>query len=153
MARRLLEAGLEPGGRVGIHLRPELALHWLVSYSAAHRAGGVAVPMNPRLAPAEVAHILEHSGATIVVADGDLLHSDGVAGAGRLVSLIDAGAEGGRCRRARPGPCPLAGARPPPATLAVPGAAHRPRTWPTSSTPRGRPAAPRAWPSATPTGR
>jgi acyl-CoA synthetase (AMP-forming)/AMP-acid ligase II len=68
MARRLVEEGLEPGGRVGIHLRPDLALHWLISYSAAHRAGGVAVPMNPRLAPAEVAHMLEHSGATIVVA-------------------------------------------------------------------------------------
>ncbi len=95
MARRLVEAGLEPGGRVGIHLRPELALHWLISYSAAHRAGGVAVPMNPRLAPAEVAHMLEHSGATIVVADGDLLRSDGEAGAGRLVTLVDAGTEGG----------------------------------------------------------
>ena len=95
MARRLVDAGLEPGARVGIHLRPELALHWLVSYSAAHRAGGVAVPMNPRLAPAEVAHMLEHSGATAVVADGDLLRSDGEIGAGRLVALIDAGAEGG----------------------------------------------------------
>jgi acyl-CoA synthetase (AMP-forming)/AMP-acid ligase II len=95
MARRLLETGLEPGGRVGIHLRPELALHWLISYSAAHRAGGVAVPMNPRLAPAEVAHMLEHSGARIVVADGDLLQSDGVAGASRLLALIDAGAEAG----------------------------------------------------------
>src|ERR1700679_3425606 len=95
MARRLVEAGLQPDGRVGIHLRPELALHWLISYSAAHRAGGVAVPMNPRLAPAEVAHMLEHSGATIAVADGDLLQRDGVAGTGRLVTLIDAGAEGG----------------------------------------------------------
>ena len=95
MARRLLEAGLEPNARVGIHLRPELALRWLVAYSAAHRAGGVAVPMNPRLAPAEVAHMLEHSGATAVVADGDLLRCDAEAGAGRLVTMIDAGAEGG----------------------------------------------------------
>ena len=95
MARRLVEAGLEPDARVGIHLHPELALRWLVSYSAAHRAGGVAVPMNPRLAPAEVAHMLEHSGATAVVADGDLLRSDGEVGAGRLVTLIDAGAEDG----------------------------------------------------------
>ena len=91
MARRLLDAGLEPGGRVGIHLRPELALRWLVSYSAAHRAGGVAVPMNPRLAPAEVAHVLAHSGATVVVADGDLLQSDLQAADGRLVALVDAG--------------------------------------------------------------
>src|SRR5580704_12693716 len=92
MARRLLDAGLEPGARVGIHLHPELALCWLVSYSAAHRAGGVAVPMNPRLAPAEVGHVLAHSGATAVVADGELVGSDLEAAAGRLVALIDAGA-------------------------------------------------------------
>src|ERR1700734_4513592 len=48
MARRLVEAGLEPGGRVGIHLRPELALRWLVSYSPAHRAGGGPRAMKPR---------------------------------------------------------------------------------------------------------
>jgi acyl-CoA synthetase (AMP-forming)/AMP-acid ligase II len=94
LARRLLDAGLEPGGRVGIHLQPELALRWLVSYTAAHRAGGVAVPMNPRLAPAEVAHVLAHSGATAVVAAGDLLAADLESGGGRLAVLIDAGAEG-----------------------------------------------------------
>ena len=149
MARRLVEAGLEPGGRVGIHLRPELALHWLVSYSAAHRAGGVAVPMNPRLAPAEVAHMLEHSGATIVVADGDLLRSDGEAGTGRLVALIDAGAEAGTPPPDIPSA--LAGARSPPGTARPSRCPASPRTWPTSSTPRGRPAGPRAWPSATPT--
>ena len=93
LARRLLDAGLEPGARVGIHLHPELALRWLVSYSAAHRAGGVAVPMNPRLAPAEVAHVLTHSGATAVVADDDLVPSDLESAAGRLAVLIDAGAE------------------------------------------------------------
>jgi acyl-CoA synthetase (AMP-forming)/AMP-acid ligase II len=93
LARRLLDSGLEPGARVGIHLRPELALRWLVSYSATHRAGGVAVPMNPRLAPAEVAHVLAHSGATAVVADGDLVVSDLESGAGHLALLIDAGAE------------------------------------------------------------
>src|SRR6516164_9710277 len=94
LARRLLEAGLEPGGRVGIHLQPEHALRWLVSYSAAHRAGGVAVPMNPRLAPAEVAHVLAHSGAGAVVSAGDLVTSDLESGAGRLALLVDAGAEG-----------------------------------------------------------
>jgi acyl-CoA synthetase (AMP-forming)/AMP-acid ligase II len=94
MARRLLEAGLEPGARVGIHLHPEFALRWLVSYSAAHRAGGVAVPMNPRLAPAEVARVLAHSGATAVVADGTLVADDLASGGGRLLALIDAGVEG-----------------------------------------------------------
>ena len=108
MARRLLDAGLEPGGRVGIHLRPELALRWLVSYSAAHRAGGVAVPMNPRLAPAEVAHVLAHSGATVVVADGDLVRSDLEAAEGRLVALVDAGTEDGTTA-AEGSPTPLLG--------------------------------------------
>jgi acyl-CoA synthetase (AMP-forming)/AMP-acid ligase II len=94
MARRLLEAGLEPGARVGIHLHPEFALRWLVSYSAAHRAGAVAVPMNPRFAPAEVAHVLAHSGATAVVADGDLVARDLESGGGGLAVVVDAGAEG-----------------------------------------------------------
>src|SRR5215469_14044727 len=94
LARRLLDAGLEPGDRVGIHLQPEHALRWLVSYSAAHRAGAIAVPMNPRLAPAEVAHVLAHSGARAVVAAGDLLARDEDSGGGGLAFLIDAGAEG-----------------------------------------------------------
>ncbi len=95
LARNLLSLGLEPGARVGIHLHPELALRWLVSYSAAHRAGGVAVPMNPRLAPAEVAHVLTHSGARAVVADGDLVASDLEVAGARVLALVDAGAGGG----------------------------------------------------------
>jgi acyl-CoA synthetase (AMP-forming)/AMP-acid ligase II len=90
MARNLLEAGLPAGGRVGIHLHPELALRWLVSYSAAHRAGGVAVPMNPRFAPAEVAHVLRHSGASVVVSDGDLVAPDLEAAGEDVVALVDA---------------------------------------------------------------
>ena len=150
MARRLLEAGLEPGGRVGIHLRPELALHWLISYSAAHRAGGVAVPMNPRLAPAEVAHMLEHSGR----------HDRGGRwrpaaerrrGRGGPPRHPDRRRRGGRDGAAGQSRCSR-GARPPPGTARRSRRRASPRTWPTSSTPRGRPAGPRAWPCATPTG-
>jgi acyl-CoA synthetase (AMP-forming)/AMP-acid ligase II len=90
MARGLVAGGLKPGDRVGIHLHPESALRWLVSYTAAHRAGGVAVPMNPRLAPAEVRHMLAHSGATAVVADGALVATAlGVVGEDRPL-VIDA---------------------------------------------------------------
>ena len=90
MARGLVASGLKPGDRVGIHLYPESALHWLVSYTAAHRAGGVAVPMNPRLAPGEVRHMLAHSGATVVVADGALVATAlGIARGGELL-VIDA---------------------------------------------------------------
>jgi acyl-CoA synthetase (AMP-forming)/AMP-acid ligase II len=94
MARQLLAHGLRSDDRVGIHLHPELALRWLVSYSAVHRAGGVAVPMSPRLAPAEVAHVLSHSGARVVVADGELVANDLEAGSAGIVALVDAGTEG-----------------------------------------------------------
>ncbi len=94
MARAMLAGGLPPGGRVGIHLPPENALRWLISYAAAHRAGGVAVPMNPRLAPTEVGHVLAHSGASVVVAAGDLVGQDlKVAGDGVLM-VVDAGVSG-----------------------------------------------------------
>jgi acyl-CoA synthetase (AMP-forming)/AMP-acid ligase II len=90
LARRLVDEGIAPGDRVGIHVHPELALRWLVSYSAIHRAGGVAVPMNPRLAPAEVGHVLAHSGAAAVVADGDLVPADIEAGRDTLRLVVDA---------------------------------------------------------------
>jgi acyl-CoA synthetase (AMP-forming)/AMP-acid ligase II len=95
MARGLLARGLEPGDRVGIHLSPDLALRWLVSYTATHRAGGVAVPMSTRLAPAEVAHVLAHAGAAALVADGDRVAADlGVAG-DQLSLVVDASADPG----------------------------------------------------------
>ncbi len=94
LARGLVDAGLPPDGRVGLHLHPECALRWLVSYAAVHRAGGVAVPMNPRLAPAEVAHMLAHSGASAVVADGDLVAQDVQAANDDLSFVIDVGAMG-----------------------------------------------------------
>ena len=93
MARGLAGIGLRPGDRVGIHLDPAAALRWLVSYTAVHRAGGVAVPMNPKLAPAEVRHVLTHSGATAVVADGERVAGDLATAGGSLTALIDAGTE------------------------------------------------------------
>jgi acyl-CoA synthetase (AMP-forming)/AMP-acid ligase II len=104
MARNLLSAGLEAGGRVAIHLHPELALRWLVSYSAAHRAGGVAVPLNPRLAQAEMAHVLRHSGATAVVADGELVAADLEAAGDGVVAVIDASASPAPSPSGRVGP-------------------------------------------------
>jgi acyl-CoA synthetase (AMP-forming)/AMP-acid ligase II len=90
MARALVEAGLQPGERIGIYLHPESALRWLVSYTAAHRAGGVAVPMNPRLASAEVRHMLAHSGATVVVTDGALMATALAVASERDLRIVDA---------------------------------------------------------------
>jgi long-chain acyl-CoA synthetase len=118
LARGLVAAGLPPDGRVGIHLHPTEAMRWLVSYAAVHRAGGVAVPMNPRLAPAEVAHVLAHSGASAVVADGELVAQDlEVANDGLLV-VVDAGGAG------EPLP-PASGAGPPHLPWAEIGAGDR----------------------------
>ncbi len=95
LARGLIDGGVAPGDRVGIHLHPTEAMRWLISYAAVHRAGGVAVPMNPRLAPAEVAHMLIHSGATAVLADDELVAADLASGSADLGLVIDASSDGG----------------------------------------------------------
>jgi acyl-CoA synthetase (AMP-forming)/AMP-acid ligase II len=108
MARGLVTRGVAHGDRVGIHLVHEAALQWLTAYAAVHRAGAVAVPMNPRLAPAEVARMLAHCGARAVVAGGDLAEQDaslpesldGVTLAVELVVEVGAAAPtDGRIRR------------------------------------------------------
>ncbi len=100
LARGLAAAGIKAGDRVGIYLHHDLALRWLTAYPAIHRAGGVAVPMNPRLAPSEVARMLGHCGARAVVSAGDLadvctglpdLDEGGLA----LSLVVDAGQEPG----------------------------------------------------------
>ena len=68
------EFGLAPGDRVAILMRnrPE----YLEAMFAAWHAGLVVVPVNARLHRDEVAYILEHSEATVVVTDAD--HADDV---------------------------------------------------------------------------
>lgn len=73
LARGLLAAGIQPGERVAMNLHPTGAVRWLTSYPAIHRAGGVAVPLNPRLAQNELTHIFRHSGTRFVVTEGSLI--------------------------------------------------------------------------------
>jgi acyl-CoA synthetase (AMP-forming)/AMP-acid ligase II len=100
LARGLVAAGIEHGDRVGIHLSHESAVRWLTAYPAIHRAGAVAVPMNPRLAPAEVARMLAHCGARGVVAGGSLADHDAALPAEvdgerlQLAVVVDAGSAG-----------------------------------------------------------
>jgi long-chain acyl-CoA synthetase len=89
VGRGLIDRGIKPNDRVAVHLHPENAKRWLVAYAAVHRAGGVAVPMNPRLAAAEVGHMLAHSGARAVFADGELVDQD-LAVAGGDAFMVDA---------------------------------------------------------------
>lgn len=67
--------GLEEGDRMAVLMsnRPE----YLEAQFAAWHAGLVAVPVNARLHREEVAYVLEHSGAAVVVTDAE--HADVVA--------------------------------------------------------------------------
>ncbi len=65
LARLLLEQGATPGDRVATWL-PKTIEACLMPLAAA-RAGLIHVPVNPSLRPQQVAHILEDSGATILL--------------------------------------------------------------------------------------
>jgi fatty-acyl-CoA synthase len=72
LARALHASGVEPGDRVA-YLCPNVP-ELLVAHFGVPLAGAVLVAVNTRLAPDEVRHILDHSGAKVVVAD-TALHS------------------------------------------------------------------------------
>ena len=67
VARALRAAGVEPGDRVA-YLMPNLP-ELLIAHFAVPLAGGVLVALNTRLVAEEMAYILRHSGAKILVSD------------------------------------------------------------------------------------
>lgn len=66
-AQHLAKAGVKRGDRVVIFMpnRPEFA----VAYFGTLKAGGAAVPVNPRFTPSELAHILQDSEAAAIAYD------------------------------------------------------------------------------------
>ncbi|MEN0011956.1 MAG: long-chain-fatty-acid--CoA ligase [Solirubrobacteraceae bacterium] len=70
LARALQASGIEPGDRVA-YLCPNIPEE-LVAHFAVPLAGAVLVALNTRLAPDEVRHILDHSGAKLLVVDSEL---------------------------------------------------------------------------------
>jgi fatty-acyl-CoA synthase len=71
LAHAFKAKGLEPGERVA-YLAPNCA-EMLIAHFAVPLAGGVLVTINTRLSAEEIAAIVEHSGATFLVADAPLL--------------------------------------------------------------------------------
>jgi fatty-acyl-CoA synthase len=71
VARGLRASGIGPGDRVA-YLMPNLP-EMLIAHYAVPLAGAVLVAVNTRLTAEEVAYILSHSGAKIVVTDAALL--------------------------------------------------------------------------------
>lgn len=67
LARWLIANGVEKGDRVAIHVPPEEGDVFLITYSAVHKAGAVAVPASTRLVTAELGHVLGHAGAVVAV--------------------------------------------------------------------------------------
>ncbi|MGH3182137.1 MAG: long-chain-fatty-acid--CoA ligase, partial [Streptosporangiaceae bacterium] len=70
LACALRAVGVRPGDRVA-YLMPNLP-ELLIAHFGVPLAGGVLVAMNTRLSPGEVGYILDHSGATVLVADAQL---------------------------------------------------------------------------------
>ncbi|RZL83800.1 MAG: long-chain fatty acid--CoA ligase [Rhodococcus sp. (in: high G+C Gram-positive bacteria)] len=69
VARRIAEAGIESGDRVGV-LGPN-SLAWPAIALGVLKAGAVLVPLNPRLKPAELRKVIDDAGARLVVAPAE----------------------------------------------------------------------------------
>ena len=90
--------GVGPGDVVG--LLSYNSTDFLTTIFAANHLGAVAMPINWRLAAAEVRYILEHSGARVLIADGELLDLSHAAadplGGDVVVQLGELGTDGER---------------------------------------------------------
>ncbi|HLM64596.1 MAG TPA: AMP-binding protein [Acidimicrobiales bacterium] len=67
LARWLIGQGVAKGDRVAIHVPPEEGDRFLLTYSAVHKAGAVAVPTSTRLVSRELGYVLAHAGAVVAV--------------------------------------------------------------------------------------
>jgi acyl-CoA synthetase (AMP-forming)/AMP-acid ligase II len=67
VARWLVAHGVQRGDRVAIHVPPVEGATFLISYSAIHKAGAVAVPTSTRLVARELGHVLAHAGAVVAI--------------------------------------------------------------------------------------
>jgi long-chain acyl-CoA synthetase len=70
LARLWLSRGLQPGDRIALHLRN--GLEFATCYYACLAAGLIAVSINNRLTPEEIAWVLEHSGSRAYVSQPEL---------------------------------------------------------------------------------
>src|SRR5207245_1843626 len=72
LARGLAEAGVEKGDRVALLMTNDAAVEFGAAYVAVHRAGAVAVPINPRYARREVDHIVSDCQPRLVLGPRDV---------------------------------------------------------------------------------
>ncbi|NUP00101.1 MAG: AMP-binding protein [Nonomuraea sp.] len=103
LARGLAARGVRRGDRVGLLYGAGDWTGFAVAYCAVQLAGGVAVPMSDRLAPAEVAYMLEHCSAAGVLHAGKESVPEGA-----YWSAVPEELEPGPREPERPGPADLA---------------------------------------------
>ena len=96
VGRALLASGITPGDRVAYLMQnlPEM----LIAHFAVPLVGAVLVAINTRLSGSEIAYILDHSGASLLVVDAELYptiasHLGDVAGLREVVVAADDGFE------------------------------------------------------------
>src|ERR1700733_10605113 len=80
-AAAMISLGVQTGDRVAIW-SPN-TWHWVIACLATHYAGATVVPLNTRYTAAEAADILARPGAPLLVAMGEFLGADRIAGLDR----------------------------------------------------------------------
>lgn len=88
LAQRLADLGCDANSRVAVYCAN--GLEFIIARAAIARLGAVAVPVNPKLAAAEVRYVLEHSAAAAVLVDaGRQSRADDVATVPVAVVAVD----------------------------------------------------------------
>ena len=80
-AAAMISLGVQTGDRVAIW-SPN-TWHWVIACLATHYAGATVVPLNTRYTAAEASDILARTGAPLLVAMGEFLGADRIAGLDR----------------------------------------------------------------------
>jgi acyl-CoA ligase (AMP-forming) (exosortase A-associated) len=89
-AAGLVARGIERGDRVALYSAK--SIEWVAAAFAVARAGGVVVPVNPLLKPAQVEHILDDSGAKLLLAQrsrAEQLRAEDALGATEALTFDD----------------------------------------------------------------
>ncbi|MGH8150149.1 MAG: class I adenylate-forming enzyme family protein [Steroidobacteraceae bacterium] len=79
LARRLLQEGIQPGDRVGIHWANSVECALLMF--ACFQAGIIALPINIRFKAAEIAYVMQHAGAVAWFSQPELVETARAAAA------------------------------------------------------------------------
>ncbi|MYT37360.1 non-ribosomal peptide synthase [Streptomyces sp. SID8356] len=106
LAHRLADAGAGPGVPVGVFLERGPGL--VTALLAVHRAGAVYLPLDPDYPPARIGHLLQDSGAGLIVSEraltGRLAETVGGRASGARTLLLDDDEVPRATGASRPGP-------------------------------------------------